>query len=616
MTLRHLTTHRSRPLNHQAFAGLLVMAIIVLITPHRVSTGATNHASATHAIAMHGLPKYSKDFGHFDYVRLDAPKGGTLRLATIGSFDSLNPYIIPGVPARGYRLVFESLLARSFDEPFSLYGLVAESVELPEDRRWIVFNLDPNARFHDGSPITAEDVLFSWQLLKTKGKPHTRTYYSRVIQAEKLGERRIRFVFGAKGNWEMPLIVGLMPVLSKDYYSRVPFDKTTLEPPLSSGPYRIQEVRPGRSITYRRDPNYWGQRLPVNVGRHNFDIIRYDYYRDADVALEAFKAGEYDVRFERDPSRWATGYRHPAVRDGFIRMEEIVHQRPAGMQALVFNSRRPQFKDSRVRRALTLAFDFEWLNRAIYHGAYQRTRSYFENSELEAGSHISTAERVLLEPHRATLPSEVFTNAYQPPASDGSGTIRENLRNALNLFASAGWEIKDGRLIETTTGRPMEFEILLLKPRHERMLLPYVRQLQRLGIKARLRTVDSAQYENRTASFDFDVIVHHWGQSLSPGNEQEIYWGSKAAVTEGSRNYAGIRNSVVDELITRITEARDRADLLAATRALDRVLLWGNYVIPLFHLAVDRVAYWDRFQRPERTPVYGTTVDLWWYESE
>ncbi len=613
MTQRHLIAQRNT-LRCQCVYRLLVIAIVFLVSPVTVSGELDHHALATHGIAMHGAPKYPQDFEHFDYARPDAPKGGTLRLATTGSFDSLNPYIIPGVPALGYRLVFETLLARSFDEPFSLYGLIAESVELSEDRIWIVFNLDPQARFQDGTPITAEDVLFSWRLLKTKGRPHTRTYYSKVKRAEKLDERRIRFVFGEQGNWEMPLIIGLMPVLSKRYYSRVPFDKTSLEPPLGSGPYRIQEVRPGRSITYRRDPSYWGQHLPVNVGRHNFDIVRYDYYRDADVALEAFKAGEYDVRFERDPSRWATGYRHPAVRDGAIRMEEIPHQRPVGMQALVFNSRRPQFRDARVRRALGLAFDFEWLNRALYHGAYRRTRSFFANSDLASDPRISPAEQVLLRPHRTDLPSELFTTAYRLPESDGSGNNRINLRAALKLLASAGWKIKAGRLIETATGRPMEFEILLLKPWHERMLLPYVNKLKRLGVKARLRTVDSAQYENRTASFDFDVIVYRWGQSLSPGNEQEIYWGSRAAATEGSRNYPGINDSVVDDLIIRITEARDRASLVAATQALDRVLLWGHYVVPLFHLKVDRVAHWAQFKRPASTPVYGTTMDLWWYE--
>lgn len=577
-----------------------------------VALSAEESIGLRHGIAMHGEPKYAPGFKHFDYVRADAPKGGILRLAKVGSFDSLNPFIINGVPGEGDRLVFETLLARSFDEPFSLYGLIAETIEMPADRSWVIFNLNPKARFHDGKPVTADDVLFSWEILKTKGRPHTRTYYSRAEKAERLGERRVRFTFGPQGNWEMPLILGLMPIVSKSYWSTRDFAKTTLEPAVGSGPYRIVEVDPGRAITYRRDPNHWGRDLAVNVGRYNFDTIRYDYYRDSNIALEAFKAGEYDFRFEPDAARWATGYKHPAVNEGRIVLEEIAHRRPVGMEALVLNTRRAQFKDRRVRQALAYVFDFEWLNRTLYHGAYTRTSSYFDNSELAADPPISSQEQALLEPHRKSLPPEVFTAVYESPVTDGSGNIRRNLREATRLLAEAGWRIRYGRLVDAE-GRAMEFEILLVKPWHERMLMSFVRNLKRVGIKARLRTVDSAQYENRLASFDFDAIVYWWGESLSPGNEQEIYWSSKAAATQGSRNYANIRLRAVDELIEHIADARDRESLITATRALDRVLLWGHYVIPLFHLTADRVAYWNKLRRPKVTPVYGTTTDLWWH---
>ena len=592
----------------------IIIVVTLVLWSIELPIGKAESPAKQHAMAMHGIPKYPPNFKNFDYVRPDVPKGGVLRLAVIGSFDSLNPYIIRGVPAQGHNLVFESLLARSFDEPFSLYGNIAESIEVSPDRSWIIFNLDSRAKFHDGNPITVDDVLFSWRILKTRGKPNMRSYYSKVVSTEKLADRRVKFVFKGEHNWELPLILGLMPVLSERFYSNLAFDESTLNPPVGSGPYRVAEVDPGRSITYRRDPDYWGANLPVNMGRYNFDVVRYDYYRDADVALEAFKAGEYDLRFEPDAGRWVTGYDHPAVKEGRIRREAIAHQRPVGMMAVVFNTRRPMFRDSRVRLALNYAFDFEWLNRVLYHGVYSRTRSYFEHSELAASQSISPQEVALLEEYRSELPKEVFNTVYQPPKAEGSGKLRRNLRYALGLFKAAGWKIKAGNLVETDSDRLMEFEILLVKPWHERLLLPFVRNLKRLGVKVRLRTVDSPQYENRTASFDFDAIVYHWGQSLSPGNEQEIYWGSRAADTEGSRNYAGIKDPVVDELVARIAGSRDRERLVIAARALDRVLLWGHYVIPLFHSKTDKVAYWSHLHRPQVTPLYGTTIDLWWEE--
>lgn len=591
----------------------LLFVLTAMFSVHKPAL--SEQREATYAIAMHGEPKYPSGFRHFDYVRIDAPKGGTLRLAEVGSFDSLNPFVIQGVPAKGHYLVFESLLTRGFNEPFSLYPSIACSIEMPFDRSWIVFNLNPRARFHDDAPITADDVLFSWQTLKRSGKPNMRSYYSKVFRADKLGERKVKFEFGDGENWELPLILGLMPILSKRYHSDNPFDQSGLKPLMGSGPYRVAAVEAGRLITYVRQTDYWAKDLPVNIGRNNFDVVRFDYYRDANIALEAFKAGEYDVRIENDAGRWATGYDHPALRDGRIVREGIPHSRPVGMMALVFNTRRFVFHDQRVRQALGYAFDFEWLNKVLYHGLYSRTRSFFDNSPLAATEPPSPAERRLLNKYRKLLPKEVFSKPYQPPATDGSGRIRKNLRAAQGLLQSAGWEVRNGALVNDADGGKMEFEILLLKRGHERMILPFARNLRRLGVKARVRTVDSAQYENRLASFDFDMTIYHWGQSLSPGNEQEFYWSSRAADTEGSRNYAGIKSPVVDDLIERIASARQREELITAARALDRVLLWGHYVVPLFHAKHDFLAYWNHLKRPAVSPLYGTTFDLWWSAS-
>ncbi len=565
-----------------------------------------------HALAMHGEPRYSADFEHFQYVEPNAPQGGTLRLGALGSFDSLNPYIIHGVPAKGHRLIFESLLARSMDEPFTLYGLIAESIELAPDRTWVVFNLNPAARFHDGSPVTADDVLFSWELLKSKGRPNIRNYYARVSRAEKLASRRVRFSFRPGEQWEMPLIMGLMPVLSEAYFRDRKFDETTLEPPLASGPYRVAVVDPGRSITYRRVSPYWGEELPVNRGRYNFDQVHYDYYRDANVALEAFKAGEYDLRIEADPARWAEGYDHPAVDAGRIVRVMLEHGRPVGMFGLVFNTRRPPFDDTRVRRALAVLFDFEWSNRVLFHGGYEQTRSYFENSELAARGPIDPGERRLLTPFRDELPEAILTETSVPEEIGREGEFRDRLRAALNLLAEAGWLVQEGRMARTGRAQPLAFEILLGRPQLERVVLPYARNLARAGIQARVRTVDSAQYHNRTAEFDFDVIANRWGQSLSPGNEQAFYWSSQAATTPGSRNYAGIQSPAVDHLVQLIANARTREKLVTSARALDRALLAGDYVIPLYHSRVDRIAYWTGIERPVVIPLYGFQLDTWW----
>ncbi len=569
-----------------------------------------------HGVAMHGDLKYGPDFKNFEYADPDAVKGGTVTFASIGTFDSLNPYILKGIPAAGLGLVFQSLTTQSEDEAFSEYGDIAESIIMPEDRSWVAFDIRPEARWQDGRPVTVEDVIFSLEILKTEGHPFYRAYYKNVVGAEKVGERRVRFTFDGGTNRELPLIVGQMPILPKHYFEGREFGRATLDPPIGSGPYRIKKVDPGRTIVYERVKDWWGADIPVNKGRFNFDEVRYEYYRDSDVALEAFKAGQYDIRLENTAKLWATGYRSPALDKGWIKKEEIPFEGSAGMQGFVFNTRRAIFQDPRVRRALAFAFDFEWTNKTLFYGAYARTESYFANTELAARGLPGPEELELLEPFRDRLPPEVFTEEYRAPETDGSGNIRTNLRIALKMLREAGWRVKDGVLTNAETGEEMRFEILLVSPAFERIAGPFVKNLQRLGIEARIRTVDTSQYQNRLDNFDFDMIVAVWGQSLSPGNEQRNYWSCEAAETPGSRNYAGICDPAVDYLIDKIIEAPTREDLVAATRALDRVLLWGHYVIPHWHTRVIRVAYWNKFGRPAVTPRYGLDLFAWWVDPQ
>lgn len=589
------------------------LALLLFALP-AVFASAAEEPTPVHGVAMHGAPKYGPDFRHFDYVNPDAPKGGTVIFSAIGTFDSLNPYILKGVPAAGLGLVFQTLTIQSQDEPFSEYAEIAESILVPEDRSWVAFDLRPQARWHDGRPITVEDVIFSFDTLKSKGHPFYRAYYRNVVKAEKIGERRVRFLFEGGTNRELPLIVGQLPVLPKHYYEGRDFERATLDAPLGSGPYRVERVDAGRTIVYRRVTDWWGADLPVNRGRYNFDEIRYEYYRDSDVALEAFKAGQYDIRLENTAKLWATGYDSPALERGWIVKEEIPVEQPAGMQGFVFNTRREIFRDPRVRAALAYAFDFEWTNRTLFYGAYTRTDSYFENSELEAEGLPGPAELALLEPFRDRLPAEVFTSRYEPPKTDGSGNLREQLRTALRMLREAGWDVRDGRLVQLASGMPMRFEILLVNPAFERIVGPFVQNLARLGIEASVRTVDTAQYENRVNQFDFDMIVGVWGQSLSPGNEQRDFWSCEAANTPGSRNWAGICDPVVDALIDRIIGAPSREELVAACRALDRVLLWGHYVIPHWHIPYLRVAYWNKFGRPAVLPRHDLDLFAWWVD--
>jgi len=564
---------------------------------------------------MYGDLKYPAGFKHFDYANPEAPKGGNVKLAAIGTFDSLNPFILKGVSAAGIGGIFDTLTVGSSDEPFTRYGLVAESIEMPQDRSWVAFTIRPEARFHDGSPMTVEDVIWTFEALKTKGHPFYRAYYAQVVKAEKAGDRKVKFFFGPGENRELPLITAELPVLSKTYWGKRDFEKTTLEPPLGSGPYRVEAVEPGRSITYRRVKDYWGAKLPVNAGRDNFDTIRYDYYRDLIVALEAFKAGEYDFRQENSAKSWATGYDSPALTKGVMIKETIRHQIPTGMQAFIYNTRRPFFQDRRVREALGYVFDFEWLNKNLFYGAYTRTRSYFSNSELASSGLPDAEELKILEPFRGKVPEEVFTKEYQPPKTDGSGNIRDNAGEALKLLGEAGWTIQNEKLVNAK-GETMQFEILLDDSSFERVALPFAKNLERLGINARVRTIDTAQYQNRLDGFDFDMIVNVFGQSLSPGNEQRDFWSSESANIRGSRNLIGIKDPVVDKLIDLVIKAADRKSLIARTHALDRVLLWGHYLIPNWHLQLFRVAYWNKFSRPPISPKYDLGFDTWWIDPE
>jgi microcin C transport system substrate-binding protein len=570
-------------------------------------------ARSAHGLSIHGDLKYGPGFAHFAYVNPRAPKGGSVTLSAIGTFDNLNPFILKGVPAAGIGNTFDTLTVASTDEPSSEYGLVAETMETPADRAWVAFTLRAAARFHDGSPMTVEDVMWTFDTLRTRGHPLYRSYYAQVARVEKIGPRTVKFTFKGGENRELPVIVGQLPVLSKAYWAGRDFAKTTLEAPLGSGPYRVESLEPGRSITYRRVKDYWAAALPVNVGRFNFDTIRYDYYRDRTVALEAFKAGGFDFRFEDSSKNWATAYDVPAVRDGRIRREAIPNEVPTGMQGFVYNTRRAVFSDPRVREALAAAFDFEWSNAHLFYGAYARTRSYFSNSELASRALPSEAELAVLAPFRGRVPAEVFTREYRPPSTEPGG-LRPTLVHALELLKQAGWVVRDLRLVNTQTGRPLTFEILLDDPNWERIALPFVKNLERLGVSARVRTVDSAQYEYRLKQFDFDMTVTVFAQSLSPGNEQVDFWASASADTPGSRNLAGVRDPVVDRLIDLVIAAPDRPALVARTRALDRVLLWGHYVIPHWHITAFRVAYWNRFGRPAVSPKYDLGFDTWWIE--
>lgn len=569
-------------------------------------------SDAAPAIAMHGAPAYPDGFDHFPYVNPAAPKGGRLTLSLTGTFDSLNPFIVHGSATPFLRgTVVESLLARSYAEPFTLYGLLASGVDTDAARSFVTFTLDPRARFSDGVPVTAEDVLFSFALLRDKGRPNYRFYYTQVSQAEALDGRTVRFTFAAPDR-ELPLIMGLMPVLPRHATDAATFDSTSLTAPVGSGPYVVSAVQPGASVTLSRNPAYWGWDLPVNQGLYNFDELRYEYFRDGNTEFEAFKRGLVDARFETDPTRWETGYDFPAVRDGAVIKETLPTALPKPHYALVFNTRRAIFADIRVRRAIIELMDFPWINRALFHGLYARTTGVFDGSELSSLQHpASQAERALLAHSPRALPREVMEGTYVSPEADGTGRDRAQLRRALELFAEAGWSPKDG-VLTNADGAPFRFTLMVTTREQERLTIAFASQLARAGIDARIQMVDAVQFDARRASYDFDMVPFTWVQSLSPGHEQAFYFGSQAAGTPGTRNYMGMKDPAADAAIEALAGAVSRADLQTAARAIDRVLIAGAYGVPLFYAPGQWLARWSAIRRPGPLSLYGTLPDTWW----
>ncbi len=568
---------------------------------------------------MHGDLKYQKDFKSFDYANSKAPKGGKIKLASIGTFDNLNPYILKGVGAWQMTYLFETLMKSSGDEPFSQYGLIAEGIKVPEDRSWVMFKIREEASFSDGTKITPEDVIFSFNILISKGHPVYKTYYSQVDNVKKISQNEVKFLFKGEPNPELPLIIGYqLPIFSKNYWLNKDFSKTTLVPPLGSGPYLVEEIKAGRSITLKKNPNYWGKNLNVNIGKFNFDIIHTDFYRDETVSLEAFKSNAYDFKLENSSKNWATAYNFKAVKNNQVKVEEIKYYRPSGMQGFAFNMRKSIFMNRNVRKALTYAFDFEWSNRNLFYNAYTRTKSYFDNSELSSQKLPDEKEKKILQKYKGKIPDEVFNTIFQPPRTDlNDNGLRNNLRIARRILKQEGWVIVDDKLVNKKTNELFKFEILLRSPLFERIVLPMKRNLNKLGIDVSIRTVqDDSQYQKRLEEFDFDMVVTNFGSIISPGNEQKNYWGSKSADQPGSPNIIGVKNPVLDDIIDKIISSKTRDELILYTRALDRILLFNYYLIPQFHIGHYRVAYWNKFSKPEVAPKYDLGFDFWWHDME
>jgi peptide/nickel transport system substrate-binding protein len=575
-------------------------------------------AVESYAIAMHGAPALSADFTHMPYAKADAPKGGRLVQGILGTFDSLNPLIVRGLAVQQIRgFVIESLMARSNDEAFTLYGLLARSVETDEARRYVIFRLDPRARFSDRQPVTSDDVLFSWALLRDKGRPNYRQYYSKVAKAEALDPLTVRFDFGGAADRELPLILGLMPILPRHAVDAATFEETSLTAPIGSGPYRVSGVNPGASVTLTRDPDYWGRDLPNNRGLWNFDEIRFDFYREANGYFEAFKRGLYDFRVESEPLRWHDGYDFPAVQKGEVIRDIITTGMPQPSEYLVFNTRRPVFSDIRVRQALTLLFDFEWVNRNYFFGLYGRSAGFFAGSELSAyGRAADARELEFLKPFASRIPPDILDGSYRLPVTDGSGRDRATLREALNLLSEAGYDLDGTVLRQRDSKTPFTFEILVTSRDQERIALAFSRDLKRAGIEVRVRAMDAVQFDQRRLGFDFDMIQNRWDQSLSPGNEQFFYWGSEAAGSRGTRNYMGARDPAIDAMIDNMLAARDRGVFVSAVRSLDRVLMSGFYAIPVFNIREQWIARWNRIERPKTTALTGYLPETWWYRPQ
>ncbi|TFH86843.1 ABC transporter substrate-binding protein [Billgrantia azerbaijanica] len=601
-----LTSIVARALRH-GLVSLLALACTAV-------AAAETPVPTVHGLALYDAPALPADFAHFPYVNPDAPKGGSLTRAAVGSsFDSTNPFIVRGTPAAGVSAIYDTLLEGNPDEPFSVYGLLAEGIRLDPERHWIEFDLRREARFHDGEPVTAEDVVFSFNLLIEEGNPFYRGYYAEVERVEALDAHTVRFTFRSNESRELPLIVGQLPILPEHYWADRDFSSPTLERHPGSGPYRIAEVDPGRRIVYERVADYWGRDLPVNRGRHNIDRLIYDYYRDRDIAWEAFKAGIIDYRIDARAATWAIGYDFPAYHDGLVKRLTVPDGQPATMQGFVYNLRRDKFQDRRVREALSLTFDFPWLNANLFYDTYRRTRSYFQNSEMAAEGLPSEAQLALLEPHRDSLPVEVFEAALP---IDQPRELRERLRRAYELLREAGYVVKEGRLVHGETGRPLTVEVLLFDTGMERVVQPMLRNMARLGVTSSIRIVDINQYLNRLRNFDFDMVVGQFPQSNNPGNEQREYWTSDYAEVPQSRNLMGLSHPAVDDLVDQLIRADSRAALNAATRALDRVLRWLFVTIPHYHSGETRLGLWDKFGYPEPFPEYGFDLDAWWVDTQ
>ena len=595
--------------------GAGLMAAGWISAPAIVRAQSSSKVNVSHGMAMHGQPKYPADADTPEYVNHKAPKGGNVKFGAQGNFDSLHPFIIKGVPAAGISSLWETLCWHARDEAFTVYGMVAETIEWPDDRSWVAFNLRPQAKWHDGTPIKVEDVIWSFDILKAKGRPNYASYYADVLKAEKTGDRKVLFTFRGATNRELPLIVSELPILPSKWWATRDFEKVSLEPALGSGAYKVDSFDVGRSITYRRVPDWWAKDLWMNRGRNNFETIRYDFYRDNEIVFEAFKAGESDIRRENSGRNWMTRYNDvPAVKDGRIQRAELAHENATPMQGFIFNLRREMFRDRRVREAIGLMYDFEWQNKNLSYGFYQRTRSFFGNCELEAKGLPSPDELKILEPLRGKIPDEVFTAEYNPAKTDGYGNIREQARQAIGLLKEAGWEIKDGKMTNKE-GKKLAFEIILHDAAFERMALPVKQNLERIGIDMSVRTVDTSQYRRRTDGYDFDMVIDLWGQSLSPGNEQREFWGSKAADIPGGRNTIGLKDEAIDKLVELIIAAPDRESLIVRTRCLDRVLCWHKVVVPQFYSGKELIAYWNRFSRPEKVAKYApASYDTWWVD--
>jgi peptide/nickel transport system substrate-binding protein len=584
-----------------------------------LATGVTQLSAAeTYAIAMHGAPALRADFIHMPYANPDAPKGGRLVWGLSGTFDSLNPLIVKGLAVQQIRgFVVESLMARGYDEPFTLYGLLAKSIETDDARSYVTFRLDPKARFSDGQPVLADDVLFSWALLRDHGRPNHRQYYAKVTKADALDPRTVRFDLAGANDRELPLILGLMPILPRHTTDVATFEETTMTGPVGSGPYRVSAVRPGASVTLTRNPDYWGRDLPVSRGLWNFDEIRLDFYREANGQFEAFKRGLYDFRVETEPLRWHEGYDFAAARNGEVIRDTIKTGMPQPSEFLVFNTRRSMFSDIKVRQALTLLFDFEWINRNYFFGLYTRSPGYFAGSELSAfGRPADDRERELLKPFASHIEPDILDGSYRLPVSDGSGRDRSTLRSALGLLSQAGYDLDGTVLRQRETKAPLRFEILVTTRDHERIALAYQRDLKRAGIEASVRVVDPVQFDQRRLAFEFDMIPSRWDQSLSPGNEQSFYWGSEAADLQGTRNYMGAKDPAIDALIASMLEARERTAFVSSVRALDRTLMSGFYAIPLFNVGEQWIARWNRIERPDATALTGYLPETWWQKPD